>query len=89
MTGNEIRKVRTTLALDEYQMAKLLCVHVSTIYRWEARGPNEISMHGYTPEIMAKLRTLRLTPKLGAAIAQAIGAKGALAGIEVLLKERL
>lgn len=44
MTGTQLKKMRDALACSPHGWSALLGVHVSTVYRWEARrGEVEIS----------------------------------------------
>lgn len=86
MTGAEIRRLRERLGLDHYTFARFLCVHVSSVYRWELQAAPTLA--GYTPEILAKLAAVKPTKKLGDLLKRAVHAHGPLAGMSVLLKRR-
>jgi len=84
VTGAEIRRIREALGLDHYVFAKFLCVHASSVFRWEMQAWPVLN--GYTPEILAKLAAVKPTKKLGDLLRKAVLAHGALAGMHVLLK---
>ncbi len=86
MTGTEIKRIREKLGLDHQAFAKFLCVHPSTVYRWELQAMPTLS--GYTPAILQKLARGKLTPMLGDLLRRAVARHGALAGLSVLLERR-
>jgi transcriptional regulator with XRE-family HTH domain len=44
MTGNDIKAIRTQLALTPVQLADLIGASQSTVYRWEQTGPNPVAV---------------------------------------------
>ncbi len=86
MTGADIKRIREKLGLDHQAFAKFLCVHASTVYRWEMEVKPVLV--GYTAEILQKLMHGKLTPVLGELLRRAIAKHGALAGLSVLLERK-
>jgi hypothetical protein len=92
MTGPEIKAVRTTLGHDPYVFAKILGVHLSTLYRWE-RSRGEAHIDPLQAEILDRLRSnlaARETPdqrKLGEDVLKAVLVGGSLVGLTYLLNE--
>ena len=90
MTGNEIRRVRVELGLDPFAFAKVLGIHVSSLYRWEALG-GEVRMDPLQSEVLEqlakKLRAKRSTEKkkIGASILAGLLMGGTIAGLAALL----
>jgi len=84
MTGAEIKRIREKLGLDHQTFAKFLCVHASTVWRWETQAMP--ALLGYAPEILEKLARVQPTLKLGALLKRAVARHGALAGLSVLLR---
>jgi hypothetical protein len=92
MTGPEIKAVRTTLGHDPYVFAKILGVHLSTLYRWE-RSSGEAHIDPLQAEILDRLRTnlaareMTDQRKLGDDVLKAVLIGGTLTGLTVLLNQ--
>jgi hypothetical protein len=92
MTGPEIKAVRTTLGHDPYVFAKILGVHLSTLYRWE-RSRGEAHIDPLQAEILDRLRTnlaereMTDQRKLGDDVLKAVLVGGSLVGLTFLLNE--
>lgn len=92
MTGPGIKTLREALGLDPYVFAKILGVHVSTLYRWEqSRG--DVRIDPLQADILEKLRAKLATKKraeqkqFGDEVLKAVLVGGALVGLAVLLTE--
>jgi transcriptional regulator with XRE-family HTH domain len=92
MAGPGIKYLREALGLDPYVFAKILGVHVSTLYRWEqTRG--EVRIDPLQADILEKLRANLAVKKraeqkqMGEAALQAVLVGGALVGLAFLLNE--
>jgi transcriptional regulator with XRE-family HTH domain len=92
MTGPGIKALREALGLDPYVFAKLLGVHVSTLYRWE-QSRNEVRIDPLQAEILERLRVTLAQKKraeqkkLGDDILKALLVGGALVGLAALLAQ--
>ncbi len=92
MSGDELRVLREQLQMDPFVFAMLLGVHVSTIYRWEAKRGQPVQMDPLQRELLSRLATrLPHTAEaqrvdLGRALVAGLVAGGAIAGLLVLLK---
>lgn len=101
MTGSDVQPIREGLGLNPFQLACILGVHVTTIYRWERTpGPKALAaarrgrpvvppqINPLQAEILTglqKLVELGIGPETGAKIAKAVLAGGSLAGLRVAL----
>jgi len=92
MAGPGIKVLREALGLDPYVFAKILGVHVSTLYRWEqTRG--EVRIDPLHADILEKLHATLAAKKraeqkqLGDAVLKALLVGGALVGLAFLLNE--
>lgn len=92
MTGHGIKALREALGLEPYVFAKLLGVHVSTLYRWE-QVHGDVRIDPLQAEILEKLR-VNLSEKkraeqkkLGDDLLKALLLGGALVALAVLLNE--
>jgi transcriptional regulator with XRE-family HTH domain len=81
MTGREVIKLRESLGWGGTQLATLLGVHPSTVYRWEDAGKDEIAVEPLQSSLLSILRTeanrgVRHRDSLAAKIVDAIGTGG-------------
>lgn len=92
ITGHDLRRVREQLGLDPFAFARLLGVHVSTIYRWENMGRQVVRMDPLQRELLSRLvARLKHTAaeqqsQLGKALIAGLIAGGVVAGLLVLLR---
>ena len=90
MRGNDVSRLRDTLGLDAFAFAKILGVHVSTLYRWE-QVQGDVSMDPLQRDILEQLakalRAKRAAQKreVGNQVLAALLAGGALGALAVLL----
>jgi hypothetical protein len=92
MKGPDIKSLREALGLEPYVFAKVLGVHVSTLYRWE-QTRTEVRIDPLQAQILDRLR-VNLGSKrqaerrqLGDAVLKGLLIGGALFGLAILLKE--
>ena len=57
MTGNQLRDLRDRLDLTHHALAMLIGVHVSSVYRWEARGTKVAKIERLQSEILEAMRS--------------------------------
>lgn len=90
MTGLDIKKLREAMELEAFAFARILGVHVSTLYRWE-QSADAVTMDPLQREILeqlaAKFRSRRAAEKkeLGQKVLAGLLAGGALMGLSFLL----
>lgn len=90
MVGSTIRSLRESLGHEPYVFAKVLGVHVSTLYRWEQTdsevrmGPLQANILEQLQQLLAKKRA-KETKELGQAVLKAFLVGGTLAGLACLL----
>lgn len=63
LTGNDVRAIRKPLRLDATDLAAILGVHASTVWRWESRGPERAPVDAGSERVLVVLR--RLTERAG------------------------
>lgn len=69
-----VQRVREKLGLDAFAFAALLCVHTSTIYRWEGSRKTLIHVEPISDAIIRELETklAAMPPEEVAALSKAI-----------------
>lgn len=90
MTGNEVRAIRDAFELDAFAFARLLGVHVSTVYRWEA-STWHVTMDPLPSEILTAAQAHLATQSQGQRDVLALDIKhaltrGPLHGLAALLR---
>jgi transcriptional regulator with XRE-family HTH domain len=90
MNGNEVRTLRTNLGLNPQHLATLLGVHLTTVYRWEAQGAQELRLeplqHGLLLQMQKRLA--QNPPKdFGQQLLEGLLIGGTLVGLALLLAD--
>lgn len=90
MRGPEEKPIRDALGLDPYQMAMILGVSVSTIYRWETSAGRSGTISGLQADLLTGLKSVLVRAKwdggdLGQKIKKALAGGGSLAALRVAL----
>lgn len=86
MTANHVASIREGLGLSVQDMAALLGVSPSTVYRWEAAGDRAIRVDPMQAKILTLLETQPTGAELGKKLATAILVRGGLYGLYKLLE---
>jgi len=72
MTGRQIHNLREMLKIDQFALAGVLGVHVSTVYRWESRT-GKVKMDPLQAQIVDLLRErVAAKPQIAGALGQTI-----------------
>jgi hypothetical protein len=93
MTGNTVRTIRSRFGMTAETFAQVVGVHIVTVFRWEAAGPNELPLEPRQLQILSLMhqqleqKRSNETSELGKAIVGGIIAGGGLAGLFYLLRE--
>lgn len=88
MTGNDVKWIRTQLALTPVQIADLIGASQSTVYRWEQAGPNAVAVDPGQLRLLNLMRQqidAKKTADLAAGIAAGLLVGGGLFGLYYLL----
>jgi hypothetical protein len=56
LTGADLQRVRAALGLMRHEMAAVLCVHLVTLSRWEARDHQALPIEGYPRVVLTVLK---------------------------------
>ena len=90
MNGNEVRAIRETLGLSPLNLANLLGVHLTTVYRWEAQGAQQLRLEPLQHSLLLQMqKRLRQGPPqdLGQQLLQGLLIGGTLVGLAYLLAD--
>jgi len=92
LTGSDLERVRAAFGLMRHEMAAVLCVHVATLNRWEARGPCPAPVEGFPRFMLTALkdrvrreRQAGEAREVGRAISQALLRDGRLSALRELI----
>jgi len=90
MTGLEVVQLRTRLGINTQQLASLLGVHPTTVYRWENQMDQTLRLeqlqHGLLLRLQERARTQE--PKsLGQQLVEGLVVGGTLVGLALLLSD--
>lgn len=56
MNGTEVRTIREHLRLSPLNLANLLGVHLTTVYRWEAQGDQELRLEPLQHSLLLQMQ---------------------------------
>lgn len=90
MTGNEVRSLRTQVGLSPQHLANLLGVHLTTVYRWEGLGPQELRLEPLQHSLLLQMqrRLQQQPPKdFGQQLLEGLLVGGTLVGLAYLLAD--
>ena len=94
MTGEDIRQVREALGLSVPDFASLLGVHLTSAYRWERAGSEEIRLYPFQAQYVArlqaalqKLETDRKRKEWAKSVAQALLVGGTFGALAVVIAD--
>jgi len=90
MSGDDVRRARRRLCLSRVDVARILIVGESTVYRWETTaGPIKIDpLHGELVRVLRVVSALPNAPEIGDALRLAIPAEP-IAALALLLRSYL
>ncbi len=92
LTGSDLQRVRAALGLMRHEMAAVLCVHLVTLTRWEARERDALPIEGFPRVVLSALkdrvrreRQAGEAREVGRAISQALLRDGHLTALRELI----
>ena len=94
-TGQQIAELRSALGMNVQQFAQLLGVHLATVYRWEAAGPDVVRVEALQMSLLTQLqrglgaRRARERQAWVDSILRGLLVGGTLVALAVLLQELL
>lgn len=83
MKGSDIQKLREAYELTRVELAELLCVQTSSVYRWEAEKKTKVKIEGTPRKLLDNMLDLR--PAERKEVRQALRRGGWLHGLHALL----
>ena len=90
MNGFEVRTIRESLGLSPLNLANLLGVHLTTVYRWEAQGDQELRLEPLQHSLLLQMQR-RLTQgppqDFGQQLLHGLLIGGTLVGLACLLSD--
>jgi transcriptional regulator with XRE-family HTH domain len=83
MTGNQVKGIRESAELSVLELAEILGVRASSVYRWEAGGNKKSRIEGLPHKLLTWLG--EFVEKDAKAVGSAFRSDGALCGLRKLV----
>lgn len=90
MRGTEVFNLRSKLGLSIQNLANLVGVHPTTVYRWETQGDAEIRLEPLQHGLLVRLQhqaNLREPKSFGQQLVEGLVVGGTLVGLALLLAD--
>lgn len=90
MTGAEVQQLRSTLGLKPQELAGLVGVHLTTVYRWEGHGNEALRLEPLQHALLLRLQEQARVQKpqeFGKQLIEGLLVGGTLVGLAYLLAD--
>jgi predicted transcriptional regulator len=83
VTGNQIKELRESFEMSPGELATLLCVQASSVYRWEAVERRAAKVEGLSKRLLGLMSDLPVKDRVK--VAKALRSAGWLSGLHKLV----